>query len=56
MAIGATTNMQWISGQGGAAVRYTGENGVTDYRLAAQCALPRKSPSWTGSKADLWKK
>ena len=28
MAIGATTNMQWISGQGGAAVRYTGENGV----------------------------
>lgn len=28
MAIGTTTNMQWISGQGGAAVRYTGENGV----------------------------
>ena len=28
MAIGTTTNMQWLSGQGGAAVRYTGENGV----------------------------
>lgn len=28
MAIGVATNMAWISGQGGAAVRYTGENGV----------------------------
>ena len=28
MAIGATTNMQWLGGQGGATVRYTGENGV----------------------------
>lgn len=28
MAIGTTTNMQWLGGQGGAAVRYTGENGV----------------------------
>ena len=28
MAIGTTTNMQWLGGQGGASVRYTGENGV----------------------------
>lgn len=28
MAIGTATNMAWLSGQGGAAVRYTGENGV----------------------------
>lgn len=28
MAIGAASNMVWLGGQGGASVRYTGENGV----------------------------
>lgn len=28
MAIGVSSHMQWLGGQGGAAVRYTGENGV----------------------------
>lgn len=28
MAIGAASNMVWLGGQGGASIRYTGENGV----------------------------